>query len=157
MHNVIEQQPEGMQRRYALLLFLFFLLAYILPLGARSLFVPDEVRYAEIPREMIATGDWVVPHLDGVRYFEKPVLGYWVHAGSLLLFGENNFAVRLPSALAVGLSAWLILRCSSAGWAVRKARKTGCSPCWPLSSICRARKCMWWATSPCSTACSPFF
>jgi 4-amino-4-deoxy-L-arabinose transferase len=97
------------ERRYAILLLLFFLALYILPLGVRDLFVPDETRYAEIPREMIADGDWVVPHLNGVRYFEKPVLGYWVHAGSILLFGENNFAVRLPSALAVGLSAFLIV------------------------------------------------
>jgi len=93
---------------YAVLLLSFFLLSYILPLGARDLVVPDETRYAEIPREMISGGDWVVPHLNGMRYFEKPALGYWVHAGSLLLFGENNFAVRLPSALAVGLSALLI-------------------------------------------------
>ena len=92
----------------AILLLSFFLLAYILPLGARDLAVPDETRYGEIPREMIASGDWIVPRLDGVRYFEKPVMGYWVQAGSLRLFGENNFAVRLPSALAVGLAALLI-------------------------------------------------
>lgn len=91
-----------------LLLLVFYVLAYLVPLGARDLFVPDEPRYAEIPREMIVDGDWTVPRLNGVRYFEKPVLGYWVHAGSLLLFGENNFAVRLPSALAVGLSTLLI-------------------------------------------------
>jgi len=97
-----------LNKRYVLLLLSFFLLAYILPLGARDLVVPDETRYGEIPREMIASGDWIVPHLNGLRYFEKPVLGYWVHAGSLLLFGENNFAVRLPSALVVGLSALLI-------------------------------------------------
>ena len=90
------------------LLLALFLILYILPLGARDLIVPDETRYAEIPREMIADGNWVVPHLNGLRYFEKPVMGYWVHAASILLFGENNFAVRLPSAMAVGLSAWLI-------------------------------------------------
>ena len=99
----------GKQNRlYILLLFIFFFMAYILPLGIRYLVIPDETRYAEIPREMIATGDWVVPRLDGLRYFEKPVMGYWVHACSILLFGENNFAVRLPSALAVGLSTLLI-------------------------------------------------
>ena len=92
----------------AILLLSFFLFAYILPLGVRDLAVPDETRYGEIPREMIASGDWIVPRLDGVRYFEKPVLGYWVQAGSMLLFGANNFAVRLPSALAVGLSALLV-------------------------------------------------
>jgi len=64
-----------------------FLIVYVAPLGGRDLLVPDEARYAEIPREMIASGDWVVPRLDGVRYFEKPVLGYWVHAASILLFG----------------------------------------------------------------------
>ncbi|MGB2928808.1 MAG: phospholipid carrier-dependent glycosyltransferase [Desulfobacterales bacterium] len=103
-----KQQPKRVKRHYAVLLLSFFLFSYILPLGARDLVVPDETRYSEIPREMIARGDWIVPHLNGLRYFEKPPLGYWVHAGSILLFGENNFAVRLPSAMAVGLSALLI-------------------------------------------------
>ena len=97
-----------LNKRCILLLLSFFLLAYILPLGVCDLVVPDETRYGEIPREMIASGEWISPHLNGLRYFEKPVLGYWVHAGSLLMFGENNFAVRLPSALSVGLSALLI-------------------------------------------------
>lgn len=93
---------------YPFLVLGVYVTAYILPLGVRPLFVPDETRYGEIPREMIATGNWVVPHLDGLRYFEKPVLGYWLHALSILLFGENRFAIRFPSALAVGLSALLI-------------------------------------------------
>ena len=116
MNELSPQQTSRRQLGYALLLLSFYLLAYLLPLGARDLFLPDEPRYAEIPREMITSGDWTVPHFNGVRYFEKPVLGYWVHAGSLLLFGENNFAVRFPSALAVGLSAILIF------FLVRKAR-----------------------------------
>ena len=70
--------------------------------------VPDEPRYGEIPREMIETGDWVVPRLNGVRYFEKPVMGYWLTAFSIELFGENAFAVRFPSAAAAGLSAWVV-------------------------------------------------
>jgi len=92
-----------------LLVGLVFVLVYILPLGVRPLFIPDEVRYAEIAREMITRGDWVVPHLNGLLYFEKPIFGYWAHAVSLLLFGENNFAVRLPSALSSGLMALLLL------------------------------------------------
>ncbi len=95
-------------RRYGLLALVIYLLLYILPLAGRPLFVPDETRYGEIPREMIAGHDWVVPHLDGLRYFEKPVMGYWLHAASLMLFGDNRFALRLPSALAVGLSALLL-------------------------------------------------
>lgn len=86
---------------------LFFLL-YILPLGVRPIVIPDEARYAEIPREMIASGDWVDPHLDGVRYFEKPVLGYWLNAASMIVFGGNSFAVRFPSAMAVGISALMV-------------------------------------------------
>ncbi len=85
-----------------------FLFLYILPLGVRPIIIPDESRYAEIPREMIASGDWIVPRLNGLRYFEKPVMGYWLNALSIKLFGENAFAVRFPSASATGLSAFLI-------------------------------------------------
>lgn len=92
-----------------MLLATIFLLAYLLPLGARPLIIPDETRYAEIPREMLASGNWVVPRLDGLRYFEKPVLGYWANAVYIKLFGENTFAVRLPSALATLLTALMLL------------------------------------------------
>lgn len=85
-----------------------FILLYILPLGARPIVIPDESRYAEIPREMLASGDWVVPHLNGLRYFEKPVLGYWLNAASMMLFGENAFAIRFPSAVATGISALMV-------------------------------------------------
>ncbi|BCL61706.1 undecaprenyl phosphate-alpha-4-amino-4-deoxy-L-arabinose arabinosyl transferase [Desulfomarina profundi] len=90
-----------------LLLFLFIGL-YLAPLGQRPLIIPDETRYAEIPREMVATGDWTVPRINGGRYFEKPVLGYWLTAISLTVFGENNFAVRFPQAASTGLTALLV-------------------------------------------------
>ena len=89
-------------------LLLFYLILYIVPLGIRPLSYPDEVRYAEIPREMLLSGDWIVPHLDGLRYFEKPPLGYWIDAIAISLFGENEFAVRLPSAIASGLTTLLL-------------------------------------------------
>ena len=93
----------------ALLAIGLFVLVYLLPLGERPLWTPDETRYAEIPREMLTTGDWVVPRLNGLRYFEKPPLGYWLNAASIGLLGENNFGVRLPTALAAGLTALLVL------------------------------------------------
>jgi 4-amino-4-deoxy-L-arabinose transferase len=97
-----------------------YLFLYIVPLGVRPLIIPDETRYAEVPREMLTSGDWIVPRLDGFRYFEKPVLGYWLNAISIRLFGENAFAVRLPTALAAGLAALLL-----GVWASRyAARKT---------------------------------
>jgi len=103
-----DSEKTGPSTTIGILLLATYLLLYVVPLGFRPLFMPDETRYAEIPREMVATGDWVVPRLNGLRYFEKPVLGYWLSALSILCFGENRFAVRLPSAVATGLSAMLL-------------------------------------------------
>jgi 4-amino-4-deoxy-L-arabinose transferase len=90
------------------LLLLLFVALYIVLLGERPLFIPDEMRYGEIPREMLATGDWIVPYLDGLLYFEKPPFGYWLNAMWLWVFGETEFAVRFSSALTTGLSAALV-------------------------------------------------
>jgi len=68
-------------------------------LGVRPLFNPDEGRYAEIPREMSSSGDWVIPHLNGLAYIEKPPLQYWGTALSYRLLGANPFAARLYTAL----------------------------------------------------------
>jgi len=81
-----------------------FIVVYLLPISLRPMVVPDEARYGVIPAEMIETGEWVVPHLAGIRYFEKPVLGYWMTAVSFLVFGESEFSLRLPSALMSGLA-----------------------------------------------------
>ena len=96
------------KRFYPLLPAVFFIVVYLLPLGFRVMIRPDEFRYAEIPREMLATGEWMRPRLDGVKYFEKPTLGYQLIAFSMRVFGENKFAVRLPSALGTLLAAAMI-------------------------------------------------
>lgn len=70
-------------------------LLFTFMLGNRSLSVPDEGRYVEIPREMVATGDYLTPRLNGVKYFEKPVLFYWLEAFSIKLFGLDEFTLRL--------------------------------------------------------------
>ncbi len=72
---------------------------WLATLNARPLFNPDEGRYAEIPREMLAGGDWVIPHLNGLAYIEKPPLQYWATALSYRLLGPSVFAARLYCAL----------------------------------------------------------
>src|SRR5439155_9577681 len=85
----------------ALTLFTFFFL-----LGSRSLNEPDEGRYAEIAREMVELGDWLVPHLWYEPHVEKPPMTYWTVAASMLVFGRNEWAVRLPLALAGISGVW---------------------------------------------------
>ncbi len=58
------------------------------------LFEPDEGRYAEIPREMAASGDWVTPRLADLKYFEKPPLQYWATAALYKVFGVNEWTAR---------------------------------------------------------------
>ena len=90
------------------LIVLVILVVYILPLGGRPMLTPDEARYAEIPREMLLSGNWVSPRLNGVRYFEKTPFSYWAFAVSFKIFGMNRFALRLPCMLAMLGTAWII-------------------------------------------------
>jgi 4-amino-4-deoxy-L-arabinose transferase-like glycosyltransferase len=78
-----------------ILLTLGIILLYGLFLGSYPLSVPDEARYAEIPREMLANHNFITPYLNGVKYFEKPALFYWLQAGALQLFGLQEWATRL--------------------------------------------------------------
>jgi 4-amino-4-deoxy-L-arabinose transferase-like glycosyltransferase len=80
-------------------LWLGLALLWFVPLNWPHLFDPDEGRYAEIPREMVASGDWVTPRLDGIKYFEKPALGYWATAVAFEVFGQHAWTVRLWPAL----------------------------------------------------------
>jgi 4-amino-4-deoxy-L-arabinose transferase-like glycosyltransferase len=72
---------------------------WLATLANRPLFNPDEGRYAEIPREMLSGGDWVIPHLNGLDYIEKPPLQYWATALMYRLFGVSEFSARLYTAL----------------------------------------------------------
>lgn len=104
-------------------------LVFGLFLGMRPLSVPDEGRYAEIPREMLVLHDFVTPHLNGIKYFEKPPLFYWLQAGAikalnpLIIKTENivtkpkekhylapisEWTVRLPNAIVALLGCLLV-------------------------------------------------
>jgi len=85
--------------RDVIILSLIIGLLFGIMLGNRPLSVPDEGRYVEIPREMAASGDYITPRLNGVKYFEKPPLFYWFESFSIKLFGMHEFTLRLWPAL----------------------------------------------------------
>ncbi len=93
---------------HLIFIFAFSYLFLFHGLGNYSLKEPDEGRYAEIPREMIELGNYLVPHLNYVPYFEKPPLFYWIVALSYLVFGVNEFSYRLPNALFSFLSVLVV-------------------------------------------------
>jgi 4-amino-4-deoxy-L-arabinose transferase-like glycosyltransferase len=77
-------------------------------LGSRDLMHPDEGRYGEIAREMVVSGDWVTPRLNGLKYFEKPPFQYWMTAAAFRAFGAHEWTTRLWPATA-GLLAVLVI------------------------------------------------
>ena len=90
----------ALSRRSWIALAVIFALVWFADLDVRVLQHPDEGRYSEIAREMVVTGDWVTPRLDGIKYFEKPPLQYWLTAASFAAFDVDEWTARLPGALA---------------------------------------------------------
>jgi 4-amino-4-deoxy-L-arabinose transferase-like glycosyltransferase len=95
-------------QRGAFALLLVFAVIWFSNLDDRRLVHPDEGRYAEIAREMAATGDWLTPRLNGIKYFEKPPLQYWLTAAAYEAFGVHHWTARLWPALA-GFSSVLFI------------------------------------------------
>jgi len=87
----------------------------------RPLANPDEGRYAEIPREMLASGDWITPHLNGLAYVEKPPLQYWATALTYQLFGVNEWAARFWTLFAAWLDVALVYLFARRMWGRRVA------------------------------------
>ena len=82
-------------------------------LGLHPLLVPDEGRYVGVARAMLASGDWLVPRLDGLPFFHKPPLMYWIDAVAMRVLGVNEFAARLAPAIGawvMGAALYLALR-----------------------------------------------
>lgn len=88
-----------MSRSLVIVAALALAVAWFAGLDYRKLVRADESRYGEIPREMVASGDWTTPRLNGFKYFEKPPLQYWATATAFKAFGVNEWTVRLWPAL----------------------------------------------------------
>lgn len=76
-----------------------FTLIWLYVLGIRTLVPPDEGRYAEMAREMLASGDWITTRLNDIKYFEKPPLQTWMNALSFAAFGLGEWQARLWTGL----------------------------------------------------------
>lgn len=89
-----------MQQQVKDFLFLVFFasILFFLFLGNHPLITPDEARYSEIPREMLVLKDYVTPHINFIKYFEKPPLFYWLQTLSIHLFGLSEFSLRFITA-----------------------------------------------------------
>src|SRR5262245_47829876 len=89
--------------------------AFLLPLQE-----PDEGRYGDIAASMARTGDWLTPRLNGIRYYEKPPLYFWLGAAAVAVLGPTETAVRLPSVLACLATVLLLMN-----WGRRAAGPKG--------------------------------
>ena len=91
-------------------LFGCFIIVTLYALGIRTLVPPDEGRYAEMAREMFASGDWITTRLNQIKYFEKPPLQTWMNALTFAAFGLGEWQARLWTGLCgiigVGMTAW---------------------------------------------------
>jgi phage shock protein PspC (stress-responsive transcriptional regulator) len=93
-------EPKPVRQRGAFVAAMVVLaVVWFAGLEYRGLFQPDEGRYAEISREMLVSGDWITPRLNGLKYFEKPPLQYWATAVSFALFGLDEWTARLWTAV----------------------------------------------------------
>lgn len=112
-------QARACGQNLLLALLLALLGLRLLSLGLYPLMDTTEARYAEMARVMAALGDWVTPwHEQGVPFWGKPPLSFWLTALSMQIFGSNEFAARLPHFLSALLSAWLLW-----DWAAQRSRQ----------------------------------
>ncbi len=107
-------------RRIDLLVLLFVCFAaFWWRLGVLGLIDPDEPFYAQTAREMVQTHDWLTPRIYGAPQFEKPILYYWLVAGSFELFSESEWSGRAPTALFATALVLLVWGFASRVWNAR--------------------------------------
>lgn len=97
-------------RQLLIFLLLITAFAFLYGLGGAPLFDLDEGAFSEATRQMFVRGDFISPYVNHQPRFDKPILIYWLQAPSVWLFGVNEFAFRLPSALAAVLWVSVVYR-----------------------------------------------
>lgn len=112
----------AMSDRRAILVLLFAAAIFASGIGAMPLQEPDEGRYADIAATMARDGDILTPHLDGIRYYEKPPLFFWAAAAAMRAFGPTEWTARLPSALAALATVAIVLRLGRRAFGPRTGR-----------------------------------
>lgn len=117
--------PASTERRKSWLWLAALWLLLLLLAALRPLAVPDEGRYGEVGRWMLQSGDWLVPRLDGLPFFHKPPLLYWLEALSLAVFGNHVWALRLVPALHAGIMLAGLYLAARAIAGERVARRAG--------------------------------
>jgi 4-amino-4-deoxy-L-arabinose transferase-like glycosyltransferase len=99
------------RRRYNLVLLLVAAAVFFGCMASPPSLMDDvDASHGQLARNMIRSGDWVIPRLDGVVYVEKAPLPYWLIALSYLVFGVHDWAARIPFALAAVLLCWITAR-----------------------------------------------
>lgn len=136
--TLVAARERGIPKRAAVCLLICFCLVWFYTLGARTLVPSDEGRYAEIAREMAASGDFLTPQLNGIKYFGKPPLQAWMTALGFSVFGLGEWQARLWTGLC-GLAGMFMVflagsRVYSAATGVTAALVLGSSFFWAVAA-----------------------
>lgn len=121
--------PSPQERRTYFGLAALVVILWFATLSLRPLFNPDEGRYAEIPREILSGGDWIIPHLNGVAYVEKPPLQYWATAFCLKVLGADEFGARFYTALSALCTVLVVWLCARRLWGLASAWRAAAVLC----------------------------
>jgi 4-amino-4-deoxy-L-arabinose transferase-like glycosyltransferase len=123
--------------RHVWFAWLLFTVVWFVSIGHNPLIHPDEGRYATISLGMLQSGDWITPRLNGLLYFEKPALPYWLGAIFFHLLGPTELAARLWPALAGFLSIVAVALTARRLWGPEAGHYAGFvmgSSCWVMAN-----------------------
>jgi 4-amino-4-deoxy-L-arabinose transferase-like glycosyltransferase len=104
----VKENNNQLMTKFLPVFLVLFVILFFFRLGSTGLIDVDEPRYAEAGREMLESGNWIVPYFNYHIRFDKPVFYYWLEAVSMKIFGVNEFAARLPSVLSALLCAYFV-------------------------------------------------